>query len=287
VVPYARGREVYRSADEILKEVENLIKRGYKEINLIAQNVNSYTSKLKIKNKKLKIIKFPELLQMINDVPGDFWIRFSTSHPKDMSDDLIQALVDCEKVCKYVHLPAQAGDNEVLKNMNRNYTIEHYKKLIKKIRKKIPGVAISTDIIVGFPGESEEQFQNTVKLFKELNYDLAYIAQYSPRYGTKAAKMKDDVPQAEKKLRNAILEQILRETALENNKKYIGKEVEILVDDKDRKGLWQGKTETYKNVRIKNHKSPDLPSGSKIKRGDFVKVKITSADVFGLEAKKI
>lgn len=267
VVPYARGREVYRSANEIVNEVKKLARKGYKEINLIAQNVNSYKS---------EDINFPKLLKMIDDIEGDFWIRFATSHPKDMNDELIQVIADCDKICEYVHLPAQAGDNEVLKNMNRKYTIEHYKKLIEKIRDKIPGVAVSTDIIVGFPGETEKQFQNTIKLFNEVQYDLAYIAQYSPRYGTKAEKMEDNVDLDEKKRRNDLLEDLLRKSSKEKNQKYIGKEVDILVEGKNKDGFYYGKTRTYKNTRIKNQ-------NVNIKIGDIIKVKINNADVFGLE----
>ncbi len=290
VVPYARGREVYRNAHEIIEEVKNLVKNGYKEINLIAQNVNSYSSCItnhvsqitkdsKITNRNF--MNFADLLRLVNDIEGDFWIRFATSHPKDMSDELIQAIADCDKICEYIHLPAQAGDNEVLKNMNRKYTIEHYKKLIDRIRDTILGVAVSTDIIVGFPGETKEQFQNTVKLFEEIKYDLAYIAQYSPRYGTKAAKMDDDVPQEEKKRREVILTEILKKTALNNNKKYIGKEVEVLIDSKSRDGFWQGKTRTYKNVRILDSSKQITDNRNLL--GQFIKVKIISADVFGLE----
>jgi tRNA-2-methylthio-N6-dimethylallyladenosine synthase len=209
VVPYTRGREYSRPAKEIIKEVKDLIKKGYKEIVLLGQNVNSYKSELRIKNQKSRI-NFPGLLKILNDIPGDFQIKFITSHPKDMSDKLIEAIAQCKKVVKDIHLPVQSGDNEILKKMNRGYTVEHYKNLIKKIRQKIPKVKISTDVIVGFPGETEKQFQNTVKLFQWAKFNQAYIARYSPRSGTAAAKLKDDVPPDEKKKRRKILEEIIK-----------------------------------------------------------------------------
>ncbi len=302
VVPHARGREVYRDADEILKEVEVLVGKGYREIILIAQNVNSYQSKIsnskfqipnkfKIQNSKSKTINFPDLLKLANDIPGDFWIRFSTSHPKDMSDDLISAVAECEKVCEHIHLPVQAGDNEVLKRMNRKYTVEHYIGLIKKIRKTIPGVCVTTDVIVGFPGETEEQFNETVNLFKQLKFYLAYVSQYSPRYGTASAKMEDDVPRKEKKRREDVLMDILRKTALEENKKYIGKTVEVLVEGKNNKGEWYGKTRTFKNVKfevgLSSELGGDLRLGRKNLVGNFVSVGVKKAEDFRLKGEVV
>lgn len=208
VVPYTRGREISRPVEEIICEVKNLVKKGYKEIILLGQNVNSYNNEQRTKNNEEKI-NFAKLLKMINEIPGNFKIRFLTSHPKDMSDELIETIAKCQKVVKEIHLPVQSGDDTILKKMNRGYTISHYKNLIKKIHQKIPGVKISTDVIVGFPGETKEQFENTVKLFKEIKFDKAYIARYSPRPGTAAAKLKDDVPLPEKKRREKILEKIL------------------------------------------------------------------------------
>lgn len=192
VVPYARGREVWRPAKDIIDEVKCLVKRRYKEIVLIAQNVNSY---------KLGKVDFADLLKKVNNIPGDFQIKFITSHPKDMSDKLIKTMAGCEKVCHHVHLPIQAGDDAVLKAMNRKYTVKHYVGLIKKIRRAMPDASITTDIIVGFPGESKKQFNNTIKLFKEIKFSQAYIARYSPRPGTAAFKLADDVTPAEKKRR--------------------------------------------------------------------------------------
>ncbi len=272
VVPYARGREVYRKACEIIEEVKNLVKNNYKEITLIAQNVNSYHEG----NSK---IDFPDLLKMVNDVEGDFWLRFATSHPKDMSDKLIDTMAKCEKLCHHLHLPAQSGDNEILTAMNRKYRIGDYKKLIEKTRKKMSDISITTDIIVGFPGETRGQFENTKKLFKEIKYDMAYIAQYSPRPNTVASKLKDDVSREEKKQREKELMNILRKTSLENNKKYLNKIHPVLIETKNKKGEWVGKTKTFKVVKINNSEKFNNIEGK------VVNILICDVQDFGLKGK--
>ncbi len=305
VVPYARGREVYRPAAEILAEVRGLVSKGYKEIILIAQNVNSYVDGRRQTADGRKMVDFADLLRMVNDIPGKFWLRFATSHPKDMSAKLISTMAGCDKVCEHVHLPAQAGDDEVLKRMRRGYTHKDYIQLIDKVKGVfklritnyelrinskfkilksklwVPPVAITTDIIVGFPGETKKQFQNTVKLFREVKFDQAYIARYSPRPGTAAAKLEDDVPAAEKKRREEELMQILRQTARANNEKYVGKTVEVLVEGQGRDGSWRGKTMTGKTVKVRSKKL-ELRSKNNL-AGEFVRVKITGAGDFGLE----
>jgi tRNA-2-methylthio-N6-dimethylallyladenosine synthase len=200
VVPYTRGREKSRAAEEIVKEAESLIEKGRKEIVLLGQNVNSYRD---------SNTNFPELLKEINDIEGEFKLSFITSHPKDMSDELIGTMAKCEKLTPCLNLPVQSGDNRILKKMNRQYTANRYKNLIKKIRKKMPEIKISTDIIVGFPGETKKQFQNTVALCKEIKFDKAYISRYSSRVGTAAFKLKDDVSPQEKKRRWQILENLI------------------------------------------------------------------------------
>lgn len=264
VVPYVRGREISRPAKEIICEIENLIKRGYKEVWLLGQNVNSYSD-----------IPFPQLLRKVNKIPGKFWIRFTSSHPKDFSDELIKTMADCQKVTEYLNLPIQAGDDKILRKMNRPYTIVQYKKLVKKIRKKIPNIALSTDVIVGFPGETKKQFENTVNLFKEIKFDMAYIAKYSPRAGTAAAELKDNVPPKEKNRREKILTEILKQTAFKNNKKYIGKEVEVLVESQKSSNSWLGRTRTHKKVQFESKNNL---------LGEFVKVKIIDALPWGLKA---
>lgn len=210
VVPFTRGPLVCRPPAEILKEVKALVKKGYKEIWLLGQNVNDYQSKIKIKKEGEKLINFAKLLKMINDIPGDFKFFFTSPHPKNFSDELIETLSKCEKFGKYLNLPLQSGDNEILKKMNRNYTVQEYKNLVRKIRKKIPDIKLSTDVIVGFPGETKKQFENTKKLFKEIKFDFAFIAKYSPRPGTLAFKMQDNVSLKEKQKRWKILNDLLR-----------------------------------------------------------------------------
>lgn len=325
VVPYARGREVSRGADEIIKEIKNLLKNGCQEITLLGQNVNSYNGELQIKNSKLKNnINFSQLLHLVNNLPGNFWIRFMSSHPKDMSDELIQTITSLDKVCESVHLPIQSGDDTVLKNMNRKYTQKHYLNLIKKIKasfeKNKPAklYSISSDIIVGFPGETKLQLEKSAQVMRKANYDMAYFGQFSPRPQTIAWKMKDNVTKPEKERREKYLNEILKKTALANNKKYLGKTIDVLIENK--KGeFYFGKTRTFKNIRAIIHKDycpelvrprvslasavaqgsqsekchpeqnchleqschPELVSGSLI--GKIIPVKITQAKIWSLE----
>jgi len=314
-VPYTRGREISRPAKEILCEIKILIKKGYKEIWLLGQNVNSYQSIGKNSSavasaKADKIIKFHDLLKMVNEITGNFWIRFTSSHPKpstraelgagpvphrnkvsgagDFSwDELIGTMANCKKVTEYLNLPVQSGDDKILKKMNRPYTIKKYKEIVRKIRNKIPRISLSTDIIVGFPGETKKQFQNTIKLFRKIKYDMAYIAKYSPRAGTIASKLKDSVSAKEKERRYKVLTEILKKTALEKNKEYIGKEVKVLVERQetsDKRQVYFGKTRTYKTVKI--HNSQFLIHNSDLV-GQFVKVKIIDALPWGLKGKLV
>ncbi len=262
VVPYTRGREISRPVKDIISEIKKLAQKGYKEIWLLGQNVNSYDK-----------IPFPDLLRKTNEIQGDFWIRFTSSNPKDFSDDTIKAIKESEKVTEYLNLPAQSGDNEILKKMNRPYTIKRYKEIIKKTRKEIPDITLSTDIIVGFPGETKEQFNNTAKLLKEIEYDMAYIAKYSPRPQTEASKMEDSVPQKEKNRREKVLTDILKETALKKNKEYIRKEIDVLFNART-KGGWTGKSRKYKTVKVFSNKNL---------LGKFAKIKITDALPWGLK----
>ena len=218
VVPFTRGPLICRDHNEILEEVKNVVKKGFKEVWLLGQNVNSYEVQRKTdakpNAKQTRKINFPQLLKMINAIPGNFLIRFMSPHPADFSEELIDVMANSEKVAKYLHLPVQSGDNEILERMNRPYTVEQYKSLVKKIRKKIPNINLSTDVIVGFPGETKKQFENTVKLFKEIKFNIAYFAKYSPRPGTAAWQMEDDVSLAEKKKREKILREIIEKQHL-------------------------------------------------------------------------
>ena len=271
VVPYTRGPEISRPYPDIIKEIKHFARQGFKEIWLIGENVNSY---------KDKQINFSKLLKAIDKIPGDFWVRFTSSHPKDFSDELINIIAQSKKITKYISLPVQSGDDKILKKMNRPYTIKQYKNIIKKIRKKIPNVMLSTDVIVGFPGETKKQFENTIKLFKEIKPDMAYVAQYSPRKGTKAFEMGDTIPQKEKIRRDKKITETLKQTALFNNKKYIGKQVEMLVEY-ERKGYLIGKTKEYKTIKIKNPKKNQTQSLI----GKILKVKVISAIPWGLKGK--
>jgi len=283
VIPFTRGPLVCRGHQEILKEAENVIQKKYKEIWLLGQNVNDYISPTN------PSVNFARLLKQVNDIPGNFWIRFTSPNPKDFSDELIDIMAESEKVTEYLNLPVQSGDDEILKKMNRSYTVEQYKNLVKKIREKISEIALSTDVIVGFPKETKKQFENTVKLLEEIKFDMAYIAKYSPRPGTAAAKMKGDVPHQEKGRRWKILTEILKQTALEKNRKYIGREIEVLVDGQKNE-FFVGKTRTYKTVKFLPHDEPKAllqGTGSKNLIGQFVKVKIIDALPWGLKGRII
>lgn len=260
VVPYARGREVYRKSSEIIKEVKELIKQDYKEIILLAQNVNSYPN-------------FPELLEKIANTKGDFWLRFSSSHPKDLSDDLIEVISKHEKIANHIHLALQSGDNEILERMNRKYKVEDFIRIIEKLRKKRPAIAVSTDIIVGFPGETERQFKNSLKVFKLLKFDMAYISQYSKRPQTAAYNLKDSVKNEDKRERERVLNEELKKTALLNNMEYLNKESLVLIDSINRKGKLQGKTSSFKTVVIENRQEKKLI-------GQFKKVRINKVKEF-------
>jgi len=270
VVPYARGREVYRPAADIVAEVKSLVKRGYKEIILIAQNVNSYKSRQ---------TDFPKLLGRLAAISGNFWIRFSSSHPKDLSDELIKVLASSDKICHHLHVAVQSGDDKILEAMNRKYTAAHFTQIIRKIRKAKPGIAITTDAIVGFPGETRTQFLKTAKLFRDLQFDMAYTARYSPRPGTVSWKMKDDVSREEKRRREEVLNEILKKSGQKTNKAYLHREVVVLAEGKNRKGKYYGKTSSFKTVSFT---APADIEAEKI-IGNFVKVKINKIQDFGLD----
>ena len=267
VVPYTRGRETSRPAKQIISEIKKLIKRGYKEIWLMGQNVNSY---------KDKNIDFPDLLEKIDAVPGKFWIRFTSSHPKNFSNKLITVMAKGDKITPYLNLPVQAGSNNVLEKMNRPYSISQYKKMIEKVRSKIPNITISTDIIVGFPSETKRDFDESLKLFQNIKYDMAYISEYSPRAGTSASEMDDNVPKTEKANRKFLLNEILKKTAQEKNNVYLGREVEALISERKDKKSFVGKTREYKTIW--------LTSGKNIV-GKFIKAKIENASPWGLRGK--
>jgi tRNA-2-methylthio-N6-dimethylallyladenosine synthase len=268
-VPYTRGREKSRPMDEIIEEVKYLVKSGYKEITLLGQNVNSYGQDLEPNLNN----DFVQLLLKIDKIKGDFRVYFYSNHPKDFSDKLIETLVHLTHFPHYIHLPLQSGNDEIIKKMNRHYAKKQYLNLVEKIRYAMPDVVLTTDIIVGFPTESLEQFQDTVEVMEKAKFDMAYIAQYSSRPGTVSAKMIDDVPEGEKKKREDILQKILAVTAVEKNQKLIGTTQKVLIDGiKGEK--YYGRTTGYKVVEIKTDQV--------LKPGQFIDVKIKKATAWKL-----
>jgi tRNA-2-methylthio-N6-dimethylallyladenosine synthase len=235
IVPYRRGREVSRPFQEIVNEVTEMAARGVKEVTLLGQTVNAYGHDLPGDT------ELSDLLLAVNEIDGIERIRFLTSHPKYFSDRLIDTMAACEKICEHVNLPVQAGDNEVLRRMRRTYTVEHYRDRIQRIRDTIPGVTLSTDIIVGFPGESEEQFEGTMRLLEDLRFEKVHQAMYSPRPGTLSARWEDEVPWKEKRRRHQAIENLQTEVSAELNERYRGQTLEVLVDGKQR-GRWRGRS---------------------------------------------
>ncbi|WP_066496970.1 tRNA (N6-isopentenyl adenosine(37)-C2)-methylthiotransferase MiaB [Abyssisolibacter fermentans] len=274
IVPYTRGREKSRLPEDILSEVIKLAKQGCKEITLLGQNVNSYGKSLENK------ISFAQLLYMINEVEGIERIRFMTSHPKDLSDELIDAMKNCDKVVEHLHLPFQSGSSKILKRMNRKYTKEQYLELVKKLKTAIPNIALTTDIIVGFPGETEEDFEDTLDVVKKVRFDSAFTFLYSVRKGTPAAEMKDQIPNDVKHKRFDRLLEIMNPISNEINKNMIGQTHEILVEgiSKNDESMLSGRTKTFKLVHFKAPKELI---------GSLVNVKITKAKTWFLEGEMV
>ena len=271
IVPYVRGRERSRDPQDIINEVEELAKEGYKEITLLGQNVNSYKG-----NGNLGITKFSELLRAVNKISGIERIRFISPHPKDFSDDVIEAIRDCEKVCKIIHLPLQSGSTEVLKKMNRKYTKEQYLNLVEKMKSKIPNLELSTDIIVGFPGETEENFEDTLDVVEKVNFEQVYMFIYSRRVGTPGDKMLNQIPDEIKHKRFDRLKQLVEIQIDQNNKKYIGTKQKVLVEGKSKTNdkILTGRTETNKVVNFE---------GSDELIGNIVELKIISEHMWYLK----
>lgn len=269
VVPYVRGRERSRKPADIIKEIEDLVSKGYKEITLLGQNVNSYGKGLE------EEVNFAKLLRMINEIKGLERVRFMTSHPKDLDFEVIDAVKECDKLCEQIHLPVQSGSNRILKEMNRHYDRERYMTIINKIKTDIPDAAITTDIIVGFPGETDEDFEDTLSLVKEVGYDSAFTFIYSRRNNTPADEMENQVPDDVKHERFNRLVDVLNQSVINGNKKYEGKTVEVLVEgpSKNDETKLMGRT---RNGRLVNFK------GDSSLIGNLVDVKIVRAQPFSL-----
>lgn len=277
IVPYTRGRERSRLPETIIKEAQDALNAGFKEITLLGQNVDSYGKDFKDKNYRLA-----DLLKDLNKLEGKFRIRFVTSYPTDITDELIETAVKLDKVCEYFHIPMQSGSSTVLKAMNRRYTRETYAKIVEKVRKMVPDVTITSDFIAGFPGETEEQFEETLTAIDEFELDYCNVASYSPREKTVAAKWVDKfIPEDVKDERFQRLNKKIQENCLKSNLKYVGREMEVLVEsfyEHKGKKINTGKTRNFKTVHIACDK--DLT-------GEFVNVKITGAKTWYLQGEII
>ena len=269
IVPYVRGRERSRKSDDIINEITALTKAGYKEITLLGQNVNSYGKDLD------SGIDFADLLRMVNDIEGIHRIRFMTSHPKDLSDKLIDAMASCKHVCPHLHLPIQSGSNDILKRMNRKYTREEYLQKIEKAKRSIPGLAVTTDIIVGFPNETDADFEDTLNVLKQVEYDTIFSFIYSKRNGTPAATMPDPITDEQKHERFARMIEVQNEISLKLNSAMVGSVQEVLVEGKSKTNpnILTGRTDTNKIVNFE---------GDAALEGKFIDVLITEAKTWSL-----
>jgi tRNA-2-methylthio-N6-dimethylallyladenosine synthase len=278
-VPYTRGREISRPAGEIIEEVKDLVSKNYKSITLLGQNVNSYGL-----DKNGDEILFPELLREIGEIGiasgKEFWTYFTSPHPRDMSDEVINVIANYPCLGKQIHIPLQSGDDKVLIRMNRKHSLDKFRTIIRKIRESIPDATIFTDIIVGFTGETEEQFENTMKAMAEFRFNMAYIAQYSPRPGAASSRWDDDIPAEEKKERFRRLTNELQKYSLELNRQMIGKTFRVLVTGKDRKeGYLSGLTEGKIVLRFQSDDDTLI--------GNFTDVIIKSATAFSVEGELV
>ncbi len=274
VVPFVRGRERSRLPENVINEAKEIIEGGYKEITLLGQNVNSYGKNLPLENS----MNFARLLDNICSIEGDFRVRFMTSHPKDASDELIETMARNPKAAKHFHLPMQAGNNEILKRMNRHYTRESFYELAMKIKEKMPGVTLTTDIICGFPGETEKQFADTLDMVEKIGFDSIFSFIFSPRVGTKAAEMEDIVPYEEKTKWFSELTKLQGEISDKINSSYVGKRLTVLGDGKTEAGIALARSEGNKIIRVETDK--DI-------YGKFAEVIIDRAEPCGLYAKLV
>lgn len=287
IVPYTRGPEKSRPFEEIVQEVKRLVEKGYKEINLLGQNVNSYGNDLNEKN------LFPKLLSEIDNLNGDFWIRFVSCHPKDVSEELMDVMAKSKHIVPQVHFALQSGNNEMLKKMNRPYTREKYLELVKRFKEKIPNIALTTDVIVGFPGETEEQFLDTKSIMEGVGFSKVYMNKYSPRKGTESAKLKNDISWKEKGRRKNILNDVLTITSNKYNEQFLNKEIKVLITDSKNNNLFGHNAEgidikispPYQGGGISSNRnrggSQENENNDVI--GQFIQVKITETGSWGMK----
>ncbi|MBS5858089.1 MAG: tRNA (N6-isopentenyl adenosine(37)-C2)-methylthiotransferase MiaB [Clostridium sp.] len=280
IVPYVRGRERSRNPRDIIEEVRNLAKEGYKEITLLGQNVNSYLRVEREKNIQFEkyegVDSFANLLMAINKIEGLERIRFVSPHPKDFTDDVIEAIAKCDKVCKLIHLPLQSGNTKVLKEMNRKYTKEQYLELVEKMKNKIPNLTLSTDIIVGFPGETDEEFEDTLDVVNKVKFEQVYMFIYSRRVGTPGDRMENQVPEEIKHKRFDRLKALAESQIAENNQKYIGTIQKVLVEgeSKNNSEMLTGRTDSNKVV---------IFEGDRNLINQFINLKIVSEHMWYLK----
>jgi tRNA-2-methylthio-N6-dimethylallyladenosine synthase len=266
IVPYVRGRERSRLPEDIIREVSDMVAAGYKDITLLGQNVNSYGKDLGLG------VDFSDLLSQLSELPGDFVLRFMTSHPKDASKKLFDTMAASPKIAKHIHLPFQAGNDRVLKAMNRNYTSSQYLSLIDYARSVMPDLVLTSDVIVGFPGETDEEFEDTLKLVEQVRYDALFTFIYSPRTGTPAAELPDPATRQEKQVRFDRLLELQNRISQEKHSAYVGKTLRVLIDGLDGDCL-TARTDGGRLVRL-----PGDPG----RIGTFQKVRITDSTTWSL-----
>ena len=273
IVPYVRGRERSRAPEDVVAEVRRAVEEGYREVTLLGQNVNSY-------GKDHKKADFADLLRMVDEVEGIRRVRFMTSHPKDIGDKLIEAIKGGQHICEHIHLPVQYGSSRILKAMNRGYTVERYRERVRRVREALPNASLTTDLIVGFPGETEEDFAEMLNFLREMRYDSAYTFLYSKRSGTPAAAMIDQVPDAVKHARLHRLMQEQNAISREINEALMGAELEVMVEgaSKNDAAVWSGRTRTNKIVLF--------PHGAE-RAGDFVQVRVTQPQTWVLKGEVV
>ncbi len=277
IVRLRRGPEVSRPVAEVVAEVEDLVRRGVREVTLLGQNVDSYGHDLPAgagNGQEARPPDLADLLAAVHDVDGLERIRFLTSHPADMTDRLIETAARLPKVCEHIEIPVQSGDDAVLRRMGRGYSVDQYRRLVERIRAAMPGAGLATDVIVGFPGETEAQFEATFGLLEALHFDVVHVAAYSPRPGTPAERLADDVPPEEKELRRRAVDDLQERIAGEINARLLGATVEVLIEARHR-GKWQGRTRTNKLVFI--------PTGDEDLAGRLVAARITWAGPWSLQ----